>query len=74
MSIQAYLTILISLTVNIVLLGIGVIAVLGIGGMNTEAAMLLPLVVLLSFAISPFISWRLMPRLTESHHHDDAHT
>lgn len=70
MSTRGYIAVMISLMVNAVLFGAGAITVLSIDALNREAVILLPIVVLLSFAISPFISWWLAPRLRLRQHPD----
>lgn len=72
MSTRAHIAVLISLMVNAVLFGIGAITVLSIDALNAHAAILLPVVVVLSFALAPFISWRLAPRLRLRHRRNDG--
>ena len=64
---RTYIAMFISLMVNAVLFGIGAIVVLSIDKLSSEATVLLPLVVLVSFAISPFVSYWIAPRLRLKH-------
>lgn len=70
MSMRTYIAILVLLMINALLFAV---AVLSMDSMNQETAMLLPVLVLTSFAISPFISWRLSAWLKSHRHHHDAH-
>jgi len=63
MSTRAYIAALISMMINAVIFGTGAIAVLAIPALNVHAAYLLPIVVVLSFIISPFIAWAMAPML-----------
>ena len=63
MSTRASIAVLISMMVNAVVFGIGDIVGLSIPQLNAQAAYLLPLVVAMSFMISPFIAWQLAPML-----------
>jgi hypothetical protein len=63
MSTRASISILILSMVNAVLFGIGAIIVLSIPALNANANILLPVIIMASFVISPFISWTLAPRL-----------
>jgi hypothetical protein len=63
MSTRAWLTALVSLMVNAVLFGIGVLIVINVPAFNREAAMMLPVAVLASFAITPVITGYIAPRL-----------
>ena len=63
MSIRAWLTALISLLVNAVLFGIGAWTVFHVPAYNRYAAMMLPIVVLASFAITPVIIGFIAPKL-----------
>ena len=64
MSIRAWATALISLLVNAILFGIGVITVMNVPAFNREAAMFLPICVLASFAITPMIIGFIAPKLS----------
>jgi uncharacterized membrane protein YciS (DUF1049 family) len=63
MSIRASIAVLVSMMVNAVVFGAGAIAVLSIPRLSAQAAYLLPLVVAMSFLISPFIAWYIAPML-----------
>ena len=63
MSKRAWLTSLVSLLVNAVVFGIGAVIVLSVPAFNREAAMLLPVAVLASFALTPVIVGYIAPRL-----------
>jgi hypothetical protein len=63
MSIRASIATLISMMVNAVVFGVGAIAVLSIPQLSANAAYLLPIVVVTSFLISPFIAWQIAPML-----------
>jgi hypothetical protein len=63
MSTRTYIAGLISMMVNAVVFGTGAIAVLSIPALSSYAAYLLPIVVVLSFAVSPFIAWAMAPML-----------
>ena len=58
-----YIAALISTMVNAVVFGIGAVTVLSIPALSAYAAYLLPIVVALSFATSPFIAWEIAPTL-----------
>ena len=61
MSIRASIAAVISMMVNAVVFGIGAIAVLSIPQLNAQASYLLPIVIVMSFLISPFIAWQIAP-------------
>lgn len=63
MSPRAFITILLSLMVNAVLFGIGAILVLSVPALSEQAKFLLPVVVVTSFIVTPFIAWQMAPRL-----------
>lgn len=54
---------LVSLMVNAVLFGAGLIAVLMIPALNANAFVALPVMIVLSFVIAAPISWAIAPRL-----------
>lgn len=58
-----YITALVALMIASVVFGIGAVAVLSIPALAEDAAVLLPLVVVVSFVLAPFISWAIAPRL-----------
>lgn len=63
MSKRVWLTSLLSLLVNAIIFGIGVVTVINVPAFNREAAMLLPVAVLASFAITPVVIGFIAPRL-----------
>ena len=63
MSTRTYIAALISMMVNAVILGAGAITVLSITALSAHAAYLLPIVVALSFVVSPSIAWAMAPML-----------
>ena len=60
---RTYIAALIFMVVNAVVFGVGALAVLSIPALNAHANFLLPIVVVSSFVVSPFISWMLAPTL-----------
>jgi hypothetical protein len=73
MSIRASIATLISMMVNAVVFGMGAIAVLSIPQLSANAAYLLPIVVVASFLISPFIAWQIAPMLRSRWQRAHAH-
>ena len=67
------IAILISAMVNAVIFGIGAVTVLSIPALNAHAKIWLPVVIVASFVISPFIARALAPRLRSRfwHEHHD---
>lgn len=63
MSPRAFITVLLSLMVNAVLFGFGAILVLSVPVLAEQAKYLLPVVIVASFIITPFIAWKMAPRL-----------
>jgi hypothetical protein len=63
MSTRVYLTILISLMTNAFLFGIGAVTVLSIPMLNDRAAVLLPIVIVVSIVLAPLLAWIIAPRL-----------
>lgn len=63
MSPRAFITVLLSLMVNAVLFGVGAILVLSVPALNEQAKFLLPVVIVASFIMTPFIAWTMAPRL-----------
>jgi ABC-type sulfate transport system permease subunit len=63
MSIRAWISVLVSMMVNAVVFGVGAIAVLTIPQLNADAWFWLPVVVVVSFVVSPFIAWQIAPML-----------
>ncbi|MEB2846213.1 hypothetical protein GAO09_06190 [Rhizobiales bacterium RZME27] len=58
-----WLAIMCGMMVNAVLFGVGTITVLTVPALTEHAKYLIPAVVVLSFALSPFISWLIAPRM-----------
>jgi hypothetical protein len=63
MSTRTYIAAMLFLMINAVVFGTGAVAVLSIPSLNAHAAIWLPVVVMASFLISPFIAWALAPTL-----------
>ena len=63
LSTNTRIALLISTMVNAVIFGIGAVTVLSIPVLNANATILLPVVIVASFIISPFVSRILAPRL-----------
>jgi len=63
MSPRAFITVLLSLMVNAVLFGFGAILVLSVPALAEQAKYLLPVVIVASFIVTPFIAWKMAPRL-----------
>jgi hypothetical protein len=58
-----YIAIFVGMMVNAVLFGIGAVTVLSLSSLEPYWKYLLPAVVIASFAITPFISRRIAPKL-----------
>jgi hypothetical protein len=69
---EALTAVLITLIVNALLFGIGVFFVLSLDAPNKETVVFLPLMVLMGFGLSPFVSALLVSRRAP-HDHDDTH-
>ena len=63
MSTRAYISVLVGMMVNAALFGIGAIAVLSIPAFQNDLFFWMPAVVIVSFAITPFIAWQIAPML-----------
>ena len=63
MSTRAYISVLVGMMVNAVLFGIGAIAVLSIPVFQNDLFFWMPVVVIFSFAVTPFIAWQIAPML-----------
>ncbi|MEQ1671313.1 MAG: hypothetical protein ABL893_10680 [Hyphomicrobium sp.] len=63
MSTRTNISLLLSVMVSSVLFGIGAATVLSIKSLSAQASTLLPLVIVMSFALAGPISWYLAPRL-----------
>lgn len=62
---------LISLPINAVIFGTGAIAVLSIPGLAENAKYLLPLVVVVGFAATVPLAWKLAPQLRANRHYPE---
>lgn len=63
MSVRFQIAAFLSLMINAVLFGAGILIVLTIPELTVNAKYLIPAVVALSFVITPFIAWVIAPRL-----------
>lgn len=63
MKTDTYLTFFVSMMVNAVIFGTGAITVLSIPALAENAKYLLPLVVVISFVVAPFIAKLIAPRM-----------
>ena len=63
MSTRLAITLLLTLIVNAVVFGIGATVVLSVESLSSQAASLLPALIVASFAVSPLISWEIAPLL-----------
>ena len=63
MTTRAYIAALVSMMVNAVVFGIGATTVLSVPSLSAQAATLLPIVIIISFVVSPFIGWAIAPTL-----------
>lgn len=63
MKTRTYISALVSMMVNAVLFGIGAIAVLTIPPLTENIWFWLPVVIVLSFVLAPFIARRIAPKL-----------
>lgn len=63
MTTRAYIAALVSMMVNAVVFGVGATAVLSIPSLSDHASRLLPIVIAISFLVSPFIGWAIAPML-----------
>lgn len=62
-STDTWLRIVVSMQINAMLFGAGAIAVLTVPALADHAKYLIPLVVLASFALSPFLAGLVVPRM-----------
>ena len=74
MSIRTYIAFLVSMMVNAVVFGVGAIAVLTIPQLEADAWFWLPLVVAVSFIVSPIIAWQIAPMLRSRWQRQHART
>lgn len=63
MSTRTYIAAMLFLMINAVVFGTGAVAVLSIPSLNDHAGFWLPVVIAVSFAISPLVAWFLAPTL-----------
>lgn len=63
MSTRTNITLLISMMVSAVLFGIGVTTVLSVPSLSGNAMVLIPLVIVASFALTPILSWIIAPTM-----------
>ena len=68
MSTRAYIAGMLFLMINAIVFGVGATAVLSISSLNANASFWLPLVVIVSFVVSPFIAWAMAPALRTRMH------
>ncbi len=68
MSTRTYMTGMIALMVNAVLFGLGAVVVLMTPALAARAGLWLPVVIGVSFLLSPVISWYIAPRLRARRH------
>ncbi len=57
--------------VSAVIFGVGATAVLAIEPLSRQAAVLLPVVVILSFALAPIVAWQIAPLTRALHSRQD---
>lgn len=63
MKTDTYIAIFVGMMVNAVLFGIGIVTVLSVPGIEPYWKYLIPVVVMVSFALTPFISRAIAPKL-----------
>lgn len=63
MTVRSWITLLLALMVNAVVFGIGATMVLSIPSLNEWAAVLLPIVIVVSFLLGPIIAYKIAPML-----------
>ncbi|MFA7416188.1 MAG: hypothetical protein WC048_17085 [Rhizobium sp.] len=63
MKTQLFVTALVAMMVNAVIFGIGAVSVLSVPALNEHAKYLLPAVIVVTSALTPFVAWRIAPRL-----------
>lgn len=60
---RTYMAGMIGLMINAVLFGVGAVTVLSVPALRAWAPYLIPAVVVVSLAVTPFIAWRMAPLL-----------
>lgn len=73
MSTRFQIAVLLSLMINAVLFGTGIIIVLTISELAENAKYLIPLVIGCSFLITPFIAWFMAPRMRNRYWQNKNH-
>lgn len=63
MKTDLFITIMVAMMVNAVLFGVGAVTVLSVPVLNEQAKYLLPVVIVLAFALTPFVSRAIAPHL-----------
>lgn len=63
MKTRTYIAALVSMMANAVIFGLGAVLVLYIPALKEHAAILLPIVVVAAFVATPFVGWKIAPRL-----------
>jgi ABC-type sulfate transport system permease subunit len=63
MSTRAYISVLVGMMVNAVVFGIGATIVLSVPAFEDNLFFWMPVVVVSSFLLSPFIAWQIAPML-----------
>ncbi len=63
MKTDLFITVMVGMMVNAVLFGVGAVTVLSVPALNEQAKYLLPAVIVLAFALTPFISRVIAPHL-----------
>lgn len=60
---ETYLTVIASMMVNAVVFGVGAIAILSIPAIGQYVKFLLPAWIVMSFVVTPFIAFKIAPRM-----------
>lgn len=60
---ETYLTVIASMMVNAVVFGVGAIAILSIPALEQYVKFLLPAWIVMSFVVTPFIAFKIAPRM-----------
>ncbi|MDQ0313846.1 hypothetical protein [Amorphus orientalis] len=63
MKTRTYIAALVSMMANAVVFGVGALLVLYVPALEAHAAVLLPIVIVAAFVTTPFIGWKLAPRM-----------
>ena len=63
MKTRIYIAVLLSMIISVVVFGVGAIVVLATPGLKSAAAFWLPIVMALTFIVSPVIGWIMAPHL-----------